>query len=146
MAARLARYTRNRDVMVDGMRALGFETLLDGRWLSPIIVTFFNPADPAFEFSRFYDLMKAQGFIIYPGKLTEVDSFRIGCIGQMDSEVMLRVVEAAMQALADMQVDSAQAPADTGQAMRNDASLTAPVESDPAAALHSEQPVVAPVS
>ena len=51
------------------MRALGFETLLKDRWLSPIIVTFFCPADPAFVFTRFYDLMKAKGFIIYPGKL-----------------------------------------------------------------------------
>jgi 2-aminoethylphosphonate-pyruvate transaminase len=73
---------RNRDVLVEGMRGLGFETLLDDRWLSPIIVTFFCPADPAFDFNRFYDAMKARGFIIYPGKLTVVDSFRIGCIGR----------------------------------------------------------------
>ena len=61
------------------MRGLGFETLLQDRWLSPIIVTFFNPADPKFEFNRFYDLMKARGFIIYPGKLTVADSFRRKC-------------------------------------------------------------------
>ena len=90
-----ARYARNRDVMVAGMRALGFETLLDDRWLSPIIVTFFTPADANFEFNRFYELMKAKGFIIYPGKLTVVDSFRIGVIGRMDEHVMARVVEAA---------------------------------------------------
>ena len=52
-----ARYTNNRDVMVKGMRDLGFETLLDERWLSPIIVTFFCPEDSAFHFSKFYDLM-----------------------------------------------------------------------------------------
>ncbi len=109
-AARLARYTRNRDVLVDGMRGLGFETLLVDRWLSPIIVTFFTPADPAFQFDRFYDLMKQQGFIIYPGKLTVADSFRIGCIGQVDQHVMRQVVTAAAQALATMGVTSA-APA-----------------------------------
>ena len=107
---RLARYTRNRDVLVDGMRGLGFETLLVDRWLSPIIVTFFTPADPAFDFGRFYDLMKQQGFIIYPGKLTVTDSFRIGCIGQVDEHVMRQVVQAAAQALATMGVASA-APA-----------------------------------
>ena len=64
--------------MVDGMRELGFETLLDDRWLSPIIVTFCCPDDPNFRFDRFYDLMKDKGFIIYPGKLTVVDSFRVG--------------------------------------------------------------------
>jgi 2-aminoethylphosphonate-pyruvate transaminase len=117
VAARGARYARNRDVMVEGMRALGFETLLKDRWLSPIIVTFFNPAHPAFVFTRFYDLMKARGFIIYPGKLTEVDSFRIGCIGRMDESVMRRVVAAAAEALAEMGVDSA-APPETALAER----------------------------
>lgn len=110
IAARGARYTRNRDVMVAGMRDLGFETLLKDRWLSPIIVTFFCPADPKFDFTRFYDLMKARGFIIYPGKLTVVDSFRVGCIGRMDEHVMRRVVAAASESLAELGVASAAPP------------------------------------
>ncbi|WP_422031787.1 2-aminoethylphosphonate--pyruvate transaminase [Roseovarius sp.] len=110
VAGRGARYTRNRDVMVAGMRELGFETLLADRWLSPIIVTFFCPADPAFEFDRFYRGMKERGLIIYPGKLTVVDSFRVGCIGQMDEHVMRRVVEAARDTLTDMGVASAAPP------------------------------------
>ncbi|MCR9109623.1 2-aminoethylphosphonate--pyruvate transaminase [Marivita sp. XM-24bin2] len=109
--ARGARYTRNRDVMVQGMRDMGFETLLADRWLSPIIVTFFCPADPNFTFQGFYDAMKQRGFIIYPGKLTVVDSFRIGVIGQMDEHVMRRVVDAARDALTDMNVSSAAPPA-----------------------------------
>ena len=108
--ARGARYTRNRDVVVAGMRDLGFETLLDNRWLSPIIVTFFCPASPAFEFDQFYELMKEKGFIIYPGKLTVVDSFRIGCIGRMDEHVMSRVVTAAAEALSEMGVNDASPP------------------------------------
>ena len=104
------RYTRNRDVMVNGMRDLGFETLLDNRWLSPIIVTFFCPADPKFVFDRFYELMKDKGFIIYPGKLTVVDSFRVGCIGQMDEHVMQQVVAAARDTLREMGVSSATPP------------------------------------
>ena len=111
VAGRGQRYARNRDVLVDGMRALGFETLLRDRWLSPIIVTFFNPADLNFEFNRFYDLMKARGFIIYPGKLTVVDSFRVGCIGRMDHHVMARVVDAARTCLQEMGVASAAPPA-----------------------------------
>jgi 2-aminoethylphosphonate-pyruvate transaminase len=107
VVGRGARYLRNRDVMVAGMRELGFETLLKDRWLSPIIVTFFNPAHRNFAFDRFYELMKNKGFIIYPGKLTVVDSFRIGCIGQMDEHVMRRVVEAASQSLSEMGVDTA---------------------------------------
>ena len=110
VAGRGARYARNRDVLVAGMRELGFETLLAERWLSPIIVTFFCPADPGFDFARFYDLMKRKGFIIYPGKLTVVESFRVGCIGRVDAHVMRRVVQAAREALAEMGVQSAAPP------------------------------------
>ncbi len=109
--ARLARYQRNRDVLVAGMRGLGFETLLQDRWLSPIIVTFFTPDDPRFDFAQFYALMKAKGFIIYPGKLTVVDSFRVGCIGQLDEQVMRAVVEAAHQSLQELGVADAAPPA-----------------------------------
>ncbi len=105
-----ARYTNNRDVVVEGLRELGFETLLKDRWLSPIIVTFFCPAHANFEFTTFYESMKSKGFIIYPGKLTVVDSFRIGCIGQMDAGVMRQVVAAAKETLTEMGVDTAAPP------------------------------------
>ena len=108
---RLARYANNRDVLVAGMQELGFEPLLNARWRSPIIVTFFSPAHPSFEFARFYELMKQQGFIIYPGKLTVVDSFRIGCIGQVDEHVMRRVVQACAKSLQAMGVEHAAPPA-----------------------------------
>ena len=111
VAARGARYRQNRDVIVEGMRSLGFETLLKDRWLSPIIVTFFCPADPKFKFEQFYTLMKKKGFIIYPGKLTELDSFRIGCIGQMDAHIMRQVVNAAQEALNEMNVTDGAPPA-----------------------------------
>jgi 2-aminoethylphosphonate-pyruvate transaminase len=109
--ARLARYTRNRDVLVAGMRKMGFETLLSESWLSPIIVTFFSPDDAAFDFGKFYDAMKSQGYIIYPGKLTAVESFRIGCIGQVDEHVMHGVVAAVRASLEDMGVKKAAPPA-----------------------------------
>ncbi|MFM0238581.1 2-aminoethylphosphonate--pyruvate transaminase [Paraburkholderia phytofirmans] len=109
-AGRLARYANNRDVLVAGMHELGFEPLLNARWRSPIIVTFFAPAHPSFSFEQFYELMKQQGFIIYPGKLTVVDSFRIGCIGQVDEHVMRRVVAACGNALRTMGVEHAAPP------------------------------------
>jgi 2-aminoethylphosphonate-pyruvate transaminase len=110
VVGRGARYARNRDVVVEGMRELGFETLLADRWLSPIIVTFFCPADSHFKFDAFYAAMRDRGFIIYPGKLTVVESFRIGCIGQMDEHVMRRVVAAASETLRDMGVATAAPP------------------------------------
>ncbi|MCP3968858.1 MAG: 2-aminoethylphosphonate--pyruvate transaminase [Rhodobacteraceae bacterium] len=110
VAGRGARYSRNRDVLVEGMRALGFETLLRDEWLAPIILTFFNPAHPKFDFEAFYEGMSDRGFVIYPGKLTVADSFRIGCIGRLDEHVMNAAVQAAGEVLAELGVDDAAPP------------------------------------
>lgn len=110
VAGRGQRYAENRDCLVQGMREIGFETLLNEPWLSPIIVTFFTPADNAFEFRKFYDAMKQRGFIIYPGKLTVVDSFRVGCIGHMDAAVMRDVVDSARAVLTEIGVKDARPP------------------------------------
>ena len=110
VAGRSRRYTRNRDVLVSGMRSLGFETLLSDEWLSPIIVTFFSPADPAFDFERFYELIRRRGYLIYPGKLTEVDSFRIGCVGHIGEDAMRGVCAAIGDALADLGVRDGSPP------------------------------------
>ena len=101
---RLARYRRNCEHLVAGMRALGFRTLLDAQWLSPIIVTFLSPAHPRFEFHRFYAELKRRGFIIYPGKLTQTESFRIGCIGQIDVPQVEQLLGVIRDALAEMDV------------------------------------------
>ncbi len=111
VAARGARYAANRNRLVGGMRQQGFETLLADEWLSPVITTFFCPADPAFAFADFYDRMKARGFILYPGKLTVVDSFRVGTIGRFDTTVIDQVLTATAQSLHDMGVASAAPPA-----------------------------------
>lgn len=110
VAGRLKRYSENRDILISGMRGLGFETLLDDRWLSPIITTFFSPRDPNFEFARFYNEIKSRGYIIYPGKLTAADSFRIGCIGMLDASVMKGVIKAVADALAVMKVTDCRPP------------------------------------
>ncbi|MEM7197076.1 MAG: 2-aminoethylphosphonate--pyruvate transaminase [Pseudomonadota bacterium] len=111
-AARLARYCNNRDHLVTGMQAMGFSCLLDGQWLSPIIVTFFAPSDENFTFSRFYEELKARDFIIYPGKLTTVDSFRIGCIGQIHSDTITKLLNAIDETLRIMHVASGAARAE----------------------------------
>lgn len=111
VVARGARYAANRDRLVGGMRQQGFQTLLADQWLSPIITTFFCPADPAFAFADFYDRMKARGFVLYPGKLTVVDSFRVGTIGRFDTSVIDTVLDAVRDCLTDMGVASAAPPA-----------------------------------
>ncbi len=104
VAGRFARYSRNRDVLITGMREMGFKTLLADEWQAPVIVTFLCPADPAFEMDRFYDEIKNRGFVIYPGKLTEAETFRIGCIGKLDELVMRGVLDAIRGSLEAMGV------------------------------------------
>jgi len=86
--ARFARYNNNRKILVDGLRQMGFETLLPDHLQAPVIVTVRMPADPALDFQVFYDRLKEKGYIIYPGKLTVAPSFRIGCIGALDETHM----------------------------------------------------------
>ncbi len=74
VAGRGKRYRENAGVLIDGMRAMGFRTLLPDRLQAPIIVTFHMPTDPKFVFQRFYDALKDRGYVIYPGKLTVADS------------------------------------------------------------------------
>ncbi|MEJ0075906.1 MAG: 2-aminoethylphosphonate--pyruvate transaminase [Alphaproteobacteria bacterium] len=105
------RYAENCRVLIDGMRALGFETLLGNNLQAPIIVTFRMPADPAFRFQAFYDALKERGYVIYPGKLTVADSFRIGCIGRLYPEHMRGALAAIRDILDEMGVKSLKAAA-----------------------------------
>ena len=104
VAARGERYRTNLQVLVDGMRRLGFETLLPEAVQAPIIVTFRMPADPRFEFEDFYERMRRCGYVIYPGKLTTAPSFRIGCIGRLGSSEMRGAVAAVGEILEEMEV------------------------------------------
>jgi 2-aminoethylphosphonate-pyruvate transaminase len=99
-----ARYARNCRALVDGMRAMGFETLLPDSLQAPIIVTFKMPADPKFKFQAFYDALKERGYVIYPGKLTVADSFRMGCIGAIGEAEIKGAVAAVRAVLAAMGV------------------------------------------
>lgn len=100
--ARLARYRQNCATLTDGMRQLGFTTFLDDEVQAPIIVTFHAPRDAAYDFAEFYRRVSARGFILYPGKLTSVNTFRIGCIGAIDANTMRRAVEAVAATLDEM--------------------------------------------
>ena len=104
VAGRGARYRQNCAILVDGMRKMGFETLLPDALQAPIIVTFRMPGDPAFQFETFYDELRARGFVIYPGKLTTADSFRIGCIGHIGTDEMRAALNAVREVLDDMGV------------------------------------------
>ena len=106
VAGRGARYANNCRTLVEGLRALGFETLLPDALQAPIIVTVRMPADPKFNFESFYDRLSRRGFVIYPGKLTVADSFRIGCIGRLGENEMRGVLRAIGEILAETGVSS----------------------------------------
>ncbi|MDZ4736917.1 MAG: 2-aminoethylphosphonate--pyruvate transaminase [Rhodospirillaceae bacterium] len=106
VAGRGKRYRDNGRILIDGMRKLGFETLLPDALQAPIIVTFHMPADPKFDFQRFYDRLKDLGYVIYPGKLTVADSFRIGCIGRLGASEMHGALDAVRQVMAELGVAS----------------------------------------
>jgi len=97
VAARGARYRRNCEVLIDGMTRLGFKLFLDARHQAPVIVTFHAPSDPNYDFQRFYDRVREKGFVLYPGKLTQIDTLRVGCIGAIDEHA----IRAAVHAIAD---------------------------------------------
>jgi 2-aminoethylphosphonate-pyruvate transaminase len=92
----------NYRVLVDGMAALGFKPFLRPEVQAPIIVTFHAPAHPAYAFRRFYEAAKARGFILYPGKLTQVETFRVGCIGAIGANEMRQAVAAVADTLREM--------------------------------------------
>ncbi|MGA2778718.1 MAG: 2-aminoethylphosphonate--pyruvate transaminase [Steroidobacteraceae bacterium] len=102
--ARLVRYMENCKTLVSGMRALGFKTFLPDALQAPIIVTFHAPDDPAYDFAEFYRRVRDRGFILYPGKLTAVDTFRVGCIGAIDSEILRQAVAAIAEVSLSMGV------------------------------------------
>ncbi len=100
--ARLARYTENCRVLIEGMTALGLRPFLEPRFQAPIIVTFHAPVHAAYDFKRFYAAVKSRGFLLYPGKLTEVDTFRVGCIGAIGPNEMRQAVAAVAHSLDEL--------------------------------------------
>jgi 2-aminoethylphosphonate-pyruvate transaminase len=115
VAARNARYSENCRTLVDGMRDLGFETLLPDAVQAPIIVTFRMPADPKFDFAEFYDRLAALGYVIYPGKLTVAPTFRIGCIGQLGKGDLVAALAVIRKTLEEMGVTRCAPAADAAE-------------------------------
>lgn len=90
--ARHRRYENNNRMLIEKMKELGFTTYIDGQHQGPIITTFFYPEGVSFQFSDFYNYVKARGYAIYPGKLTERDTFRIGNIGEIYAEDIEKLI------------------------------------------------------
>ena len=95
ITARYKRYQENHRVLVEGMRGLGFKTLLSDNAQGPIITSFLYPSAD-FDFASFYVRLKEKGFVIYPGKISDADTFRIGNIGDIfpkDMEALIQAIK-----------------------------------------------------
>ncbi|MBT4276660.1 MAG: 2-aminoethylphosphonate--pyruvate transaminase [Verrucomicrobia bacterium] len=101
---RALRYKRNHEVLMSGMESLGFKSYLDAKIQSYLITSFHFPEDSKFTFDVFYRKLSDRGMIIYPGKISQVDLFRIGSIGRIFESDVLALVASIKGALEDMNV------------------------------------------
>jgi len=87
---------------MNGMEKLGFVSFLPRAIQAPIITTWHAPADPNYNFNAFYDKVRERGFTLYPGKLTKVETFRVGCIGAIGAAEMQQAVDAIAAIVEEM--------------------------------------------
>lgn len=97
--ARYQRYLSNQRLLVKGMESLGFRCLLPQSLHSPIITSFYSPTAPNYDFKEFYTQLKSHGFVIYPGKVSNADCFRIGNIGDVHNDDIHRLLDAIEQTM-----------------------------------------------
>ena len=98
IVARNRRYQENQRLLARGMAEIGFQPLLPEQLQSPIITAFHSPEAAGYDFHDFYQRLKTAGFVIYPGKVSDHDTFRIGSIGAVapqDIKQLLAAVKAA---------------------------------------------------
>lgn len=100
IAARQKRYCENNKRLIERMGALGIRTYIDDKHQGPIITTFFYPEHKNFSFDEMYSYIKERGYAIYPGKVTDADTFRIGNIGEIYLEDIERVCDIIEEFLA----------------------------------------------
>ena len=106
LAARGGTYAKNCRELIDGMREIGLRSFLPEAIQAPIIVTFHAPADARYEFKAFYNAVKQRGYILYPGKLTRLETFRVGCMGQLGERGMAGAVQAVREVLQEMGIQA----------------------------------------
>ncbi|KAL4480113.1 hypothetical protein ABPG74_020629 [Tetrahymena malaccensis] len=99
LPARFKRYNNNQKLLVQKMTELGFKLYIDQAYQGCIITTFLTPTHPSFKFEDMYNFLASKGLVIYPGKLTKADSFRIGSIGEIYEQDILTLVNTIQEYL-----------------------------------------------
>jgi len=103
--ARAARYQANRQTLLAGMRAMGFQEYLRPEDQGYIITSFRYPDHPNFNFDEFYRRLNEKGYVIYPGKVSREDCFRIGSIGRIFPSDVRALLAAIRETLEEMGVE-----------------------------------------
>jgi 2-aminoethylphosphonate-pyruvate transaminase len=103
--ARGIRYRDNNELLVKGMSRIGFRLYLPEQLRSYIITSFLYPEHKSFSFNNFYERLSEKGFVIYPGKLSTMDCFRIGNIGQLHQIDMHMLLDAIQEVLFEMKIN-----------------------------------------
>ncbi|MFL3666800.1 MAG: 2-aminoethylphosphonate--pyruvate transaminase [Verrucomicrobiota bacterium] len=98
------RYIANQKTMVKGMRDIGFRTLIKDEVQSPIITSFYYPDSAGFDFQKLYDALKSRSFVIYPGKVSHAQCFRIGSIGDVHPSDMIELIGHVSEVISEMGV------------------------------------------
>lgn len=101
-STRLERYTSNAKVLIERLKSAGLKLFLNENLQAPIILTFHAPAHPHYQFTTFYNAMRERGFVLYPGKLTQIETFRVGCIGAIDSAQLEQAAHAIIDVLTQL--------------------------------------------
>jgi 2-aminoethylphosphonate-pyruvate transaminase len=101
---RSARYAANHRTLLDGMQAMGFRPYLAPKRQSYVITSFHYPMHPNFKFADFYDRLATSGFVIYPGKVSEAECFRIGTIGHIFEHGIRELLTAIRTVLDEMDI------------------------------------------
>ena len=102
LGARGGRYARNCHALIEGMALIGLKSYVYPAIQAPIIVTFLAPNHPNYDFKTFYAEVKKHGYILYPGKLTTIDTFRVGCMGHFGDAGIPGAIKAIQETLETM--------------------------------------------
>jgi 2-aminoethylphosphonate-pyruvate transaminase len=85
---RYKRYSACWELLVRGVKKLGLSMLVPEAIQSHLITAVIDPPSPDYDFNTLHDLARSRGFTIYPGKLSDADTFRIANIGDIQPKEM----------------------------------------------------------
>ena len=84
--AKWARHTRVFKAIHKGLDELGFKEAIKREWQSGLVVSPIYPDDKNWNFEKIHDYCYERGFTIYPGKISNTNTFRLCALGAIDEK------------------------------------------------------------